>query len=66
MSLVKTIEQGKMTGKIFKVKQGYYFKIFVNNRQIAQMFYYAPTEAKALEEVFYAFDAMDEERFNKL
>lgn len=66
MSLVKKIEQGKMIGKIFKVKQGYYFKIFVNNRQIAQMFYYAPTEDQAIEELLYAFDAMDEERFSKL
>lgn len=66
MSLVKKIDKGKMTGKIFKVKQGYYFKIFVNNTQITQMFYYAPTEAQALEELLYAFDAMDEERFGKL
>ena len=66
MSLVKTIQQNQMVGKIYKVKQGFYFKIFVNNRQIAQMFYYTPTEAKALEELLYAFDAMDDERFSKL
>ena len=66
MSEIFKTENKGMTGKIYKVKQGYYFKIFVNKRQIAQMFYYAPTEAKALEELMYAFDAMDEERFSKL
>lgn len=66
MSEILKTENNGMIGKIYKVKQGYYFKIFVNNRQIAQMFYYAPTEEKALEELLYAFDAMDEERFSKL
>ena len=66
MSLVKTIQQNQMVGVIFKDKQGYYFRIYVNNRQIAQMFYYTPKLEIAEEELYNAFDAMDEERFDKL
>ena len=66
MSLVKKIEQNGMVGKIFKVKEGYYFKIYKNNHQIAQMFYYAYTLNKAEEELMYAFDAIDEYRMEKI
>lgn len=71
MSLVKKIEHGKMIGKIFKVNEGYYFKIYTNkkhgrNKVVSQMFYYAPTEEQSERELYYAFEIMDEERFDKL
>lgn len=66
MSLVKKIEQDGMVGKIFKVKEGYYFKIYKNNKQVAQMYYYAYTLDKAEEELMHAFDVIDEYRMEKL
>lgn len=66
MSLVKKIEQDGMVGKIFKVKEGYYFKIYKNNHQIAQMFYYSHTLYKAEQELMHAFDVIDEYRLEKL
>lgn len=66
MSLVKKIEKDGMVGKIFKVSEGYYFKIYKNNHQIAQMFYYAYTLDKAEEELMHAFDVIDEYRMEKL
>lgn len=67
MSLVKKIEKDGMVGKIYKVKEGYYyFKIYKNNHQIAQMFYYAFTLDKAESELMHAFDLIDEYRMEKL
>ena len=66
MSLVKKIEQDGMVGKIFKVREGYYFKIYKNNHQITQMFYYSHTLDKAEQELIHAFNAIDEYRLEKL
>ena len=66
MSLIMKTESNGMVGKIFKVKEGYYFKIYKDKKQIAQMFYYSHTLDKAKEELDHAFDVIDEYRLEKL
>lgn len=66
MSLVKTIDNGNLKGKIFNTKYGYYFRIYFNKKEIAQMYYNAPTLEQAEEELMNTFDIIDEERLEKL
>lgn len=66
MSVVKKVQRDGMEAKIFKTSYGFYFRIYKNKTEIAQMFYYAHTLKQTEEELDKAFDIIDTEKVNKL
>lgn len=66
MSLIKKIECDGLVGKIFKDRHGYYFRIYHNKKEIAQMYCYAFTAEEA-EKVFYkTLPTLQLERLEKI
>lgn len=70
MSLVKKIEVNVnnkvLQVKFFKTQIGYYFKIYHDKKQIAQMYYYSSTLEKAEKALDEMIETLDLERVNLL
>lgn len=70
MSLVKKIELNVVNKvlqvKFFRTQIGYYFKIYHDKKQIAQMYYYSSTLEKAGEALDEMIETLDMVRINLL
>ena len=66
MSVVLKTENDGMVGKIYKINQGYYFKITKNNKEVARMYYYSKDKDEAVDQMWQTFFILDKEKVEKL
>ena len=57
--IVNKFEQDGLLGKIFKTEIGYYFRIYYNKKEVAQMYYYSHTYQDAENNMFETMKTID-------
>lgn len=65
--IIKKFDFGNgLTAKIFKISYGFYHRIYVNNKEVAQMYYFSHTYDVAEKDMYNMIETIDLEKASKL